>query len=80
MEEELVPLIAKLRSGTSPDTSVVAGEFDTAKQSELCNDIVKQLGFELNRGRLDVSVHPFTGGMHRLQSLCLCTALGLSVR
>lgn len=62
VEDGLVPLIAKLREGTSPDTSVIAGDFDTAAQSEVCNGIVKQLGFELNRGRLDVSVHPFTGG------------------
>ena len=62
MEDGLVPLIAKLREGAAPDTTVIAGEFDTTVQSELCNDIVKQLGFELKRGRLDVSVHPFTGG------------------
>ncbi|KAK9827502.1 hypothetical protein WJX74_006289 [Apatococcus lobatus] len=64
VEDGLVPLITKLREGTAPDTTVIAGEFDTAVQSQLCNDIVKQLGFELKRGRLDVSVHPFTGGSH----------------
>ena len=62
VEDGLVPLIAKLREGAAPDTTVIAGNFDTTVQSELCNDIVKQLGFELKRGRLDVSVHPFTGG------------------
>ncbi|KAK9857243.1 hypothetical protein WJX84_005190, partial [Apatococcus fuscideae] len=61
VEEGLVPLIAKLKNGTAPDTSVVAGQFDTEVQAELCSNIVQQLGFELKRGRLDVSVHPFTG-------------------
>ena len=76
VEDGLVPLIAKLREGAAPDTSVIAGEFDAAVQSEVCNDIVKQLGFELNRGRLDVSVHPFTGGTCFILSL---TTSGLAV-
>ena len=33
VEEELVPLVAKLRSGTAPDTSIIAGDFDTDKQN-----------------------------------------------
>lgn len=28
----------------------------------LCNKIAVALGFNLDNGRLDVSVHPFTGG------------------
>ena len=31
-------------------------------QAELCNRIAVELGFNLENGRLDVSVHPFTGG------------------
>lgn len=38
------------------------GEYDTGKQAELCNRIAVALGFDLAKGRLDVSVHPFTGG------------------
>lgn len=31
-------------------------------QAELCRRIALALGFSLEKGRLDVSVHPFTGG------------------
>lgn len=31
-------------------------------QAALCEEIAVELGFDLDCGRLDVSVHPFTGG------------------
>jgi Zn-dependent M32 family carboxypeptidase len=63
VKEGLVPLLKKIRGhGTPPDTSVLQGTFDSKSQADLCNSIAKELGFDLNKGRLDVSVHPFTGG------------------
>jgi len=47
-----------------PDNSWLRGDFDTAEQAKLCKEIVGALGFDLKKGRLDVSVHPFTGGAH----------------
>lgn len=61
----LVPLLADLRTrGTPPDSAWLKGEFDTAKQADMCREVSLALGFDLNKGRLDVSVHPFTGGSH----------------
>ena len=61
----LVPLLAEVRAhGTPPDDAWLRGEFDPEVQSKLCNDIAVALGFDLGSGRLDVSVHPFTGGTH----------------
>lgn len=63
MRDGLRPLLAAIREkGTPPDTSVLEGTFDTDAQASLCNSIAKELGFNLDCGRLDVSVHPFTGG------------------
>ncbi len=31
-------------------------------QAALCRDMAEKLGFDMGKGRLDVSVHPFTGG------------------
>lgn len=63
MRDGLRPLLAAIREkGTPPDTSVLQGTFDTDAQASLCNAIAKELGFNLDCGRLDVSVHPFTGG------------------
>jgi len=60
----LVPLIANIKSkGTAPDGSLLRGkEFDTKAQAALCEVIALDLGFDITKGRLDVSVHPFTGG------------------
>jgi len=62
----LVQLIADIRaSRTLPDTAWMrGGSFDTELQSQLCKGISIDLGFDESNGRLDASVHPFTGGAH----------------
>jgi carboxypeptidase Taq len=61
----LVPLLADLRArGKAPSDAWLKGDYDTKKQAELCHKIAVALGFSLDSGRLDVSVHPFTGGAH----------------
>ena len=61
----LVPLLAEVRArGTPPDAAWLAGDFDPEAQATLCNELAVALGFDLGAGRLDVSVHPFTGGSH----------------
>jgi len=35
-------------------------EWDPAKQAEMCKEIAQAIGFDFERGRMDVSVHPFT--------------------
>eukprot|EP00457_Paulinella_chromatophora_P002272 gb/GEZN01002276.1/.p1 GENE.gb/GEZN01002276.1/~~gb/GEZN01002276.1/.p1 ORF type:complete len:751 (-),score=111.68 gb/GEZN01002276.1/:302-2518(-) len=63
VREGLVPLLKDLdKRGKAPDNSWLSGTFDVNKQAALCNEIALDLGFDLERGRLDVSVHPFTGG------------------
>ncbi|GAX80590.1 hypothetical protein CEUSTIGMA_g8027.t1 [Chlamydomonas eustigma] len=65
VREGLVPLIAAIKSkiGTIDD-AWVKGTYETEKQAELCKQVALDLGFNLENGRLDVSVHPFTGGTH----------------
>ena len=59
----LVPLIQEIKAkGTPPDSSILQGNFDMKAQSALCHAIAVDIGFSLEQGRLDVSVHPFTGG------------------
>jgi len=61
IQKALVPLIAKvLASETQPSTVPLKGHFDITAQKELCQDIVTKLGYSLDQGRMDVSVHPFT--------------------
>lgn len=59
----LVPLLADVRArGTPPDDSWLGGDFDVGAQTALCRSLALEMGFDLARGRLDVSLHPFTGG------------------
>ena len=39
------------------------GPFPREAQLALCREVMKQLGFDFTRGRIDESVHPFCGGV-----------------
>ncbi len=39
------------------------GPFSIDTQKELCLQLMRQAGFDFNQGRLDVSAHPFCGGV-----------------
>lgn len=41
----------------------ITGRFATSKQRSLANELMKIMGFPFDRGRLDESEHPFTGGI-----------------
>jgi carboxypeptidase Taq len=41
----------------------IAGKFSKSKQKQLSLEVMKALGFPFERGRLDESEHPFTGGV-----------------
>ena len=65
IQSALVPLIQKVvASPHQPNLEPLHGtDMDIAKQQEVGTNIVKQLGFDTNKGRIDVSVHPFTSSM-----------------
>lgn len=44
-----------------PDNSIFRG-FPIDKQESFLREVVKTLGFDFSRGRIDVAVHPFCGG------------------
>ena len=64
----VVDLIQKVYAKESPvalkkgENVVSGGTFDVDTQAKLSKEIALKLGFDLEKGRLDVSVHPFTGG------------------
>jgi Zn-dependent M32 family carboxypeptidase len=61
IEKALVPLLERVRkSETKPSTAPLEGTFDIDTQKKICKEVVTQLGFDDNKGRIDVSVHPFT--------------------
>jgi carboxypeptidase Taq len=63
LKAKLVPLLKKIIAQPKVDDSILTkGKFDLATQTKLSHQIAKEIGFNTENGRLDVSVHPFTGG------------------
>lgn len=51
------------RQGARPKPLVPQGPFAVDRQRALADRVLDTLGFERDHGRLDVSLHPFTGGV-----------------
>lgn len=65
LKAELIPLIKAIKeSGYHPDTDFLSGQFPIEKQEALGRKISEEMGFQFDKGRMDVSVHPFCGGSH----------------
>jgi len=61
LRETLVPLVKKIsEKGTVVSDAALKQPFDTEKQWEIGIEGVKTIGFCLDEGRMDISVHPFT--------------------
>jgi carboxypeptidase Taq len=65
LKAELIPLIRDIQeSDYKPDASFLSGNFPVDQQEGLGRRISEEMGFAFDRGRMDVSVHPFCGGSH----------------
>ncbi len=51
------------KQGKRPDPLPLQGPFAVEAQRQVGLRFMKALGFDFNHGRLDVSLHPFTGGV-----------------
>jgi len=67
------PLFAELAAGLVPLARAIAGSAGAdappraflgshEEQKEFCRDVTARIGFDYNRGRLDLSLHPFCSG------------------
>ncbi len=65
LKETIVPLVKKIsESGTQPDTSFLFKQFPKESQKAFSHEILKQLGYDFEAGRLDETVHPFATGIN----------------
>jgi carboxypeptidase Taq len=66
LKRELVPLVRQITSAPVAERARVAGEklkgFPIAGQQTFLREVTQKLGFDYNRGRIDVSLHPFCSG------------------
>lgn len=60
LRTELVPLVAAITEIQNADDAVLHQRFDPQKQWDFGLHVVRDFGFDFNRGRQDLSTHPFT--------------------
>jgi len=61
----LAPFLVKIKKSKAPvSRDVLAGDFDVEKQKAFCTLAAKQIGYDFDAGRLDVSAHPFSTSFH----------------
>ena len=59
-----VPLVAQVRKArTKIDMRPLVGRFEPEQQRGFVQDVVTGIGIDMGRARLDVSTHPFCGGI-----------------
>ncbi len=65
LRERLVPLLQRVQaSHTAIDDRCLHQSFDEAKQVEFGRLVLTAMGYDFERGRLDLSAHPFTTSFH----------------
>ncbi|GIP32567.1 carboxypeptidase M32 [Paenibacillus sp. J2TS4] len=65
LREQVVPLVAAIqKSEHQPDTSFLRQTFDKERQRQFNLFILKEMGYDLEAGRLDETVHPFAIGLN----------------
>jgi len=66
LREKIVSLLKRIsESPNQPKTDFLFQSFNKQKQELFSLDILKQLGYDFDAGRLDETVHPFATGLNR---------------
>ncbi len=60
LRDGLIELVEKIHNAKGVDTSFLERDFPIEDQEELSRKVMTSLGYDLTRGRLDRSAHPFT--------------------
>ncbi|NTX33969.1 carboxypeptidase M32 [Myxococcus sp. CA033] len=67
LREQLIPMVGKLSGAKRQVPALFDGRrYDKDAQWRFTLRLLGDLGFDLEAGRQDVSIHPFTGGTHAL--------------
>ena len=64
--DKLVPLVSKIHNcSTQLNENAACGDFPIKMQDEFIRAVVKDMGYDFDHGRMDISAHPFTIGTGR---------------
>ncbi len=64
LKERIVPLLRQIQEKPVPDDSFLNRYYPAEKQREFCLWLAEYLGFDLDRGVIGESEHPFTTSFH----------------
>jgi len=65
LKDEIVPLVKRIsESKKKLNTDFIYKHFDMESQREFCMSTIKELGYDLDAGRLDSTVHPFATALN----------------
>ncbi|HVF84998.1 MAG TPA: carboxypeptidase M32 [Abditibacteriaceae bacterium] len=59
LKEASIPLIGRIAQQPGIDDSILARDYDGETQKAFAERVLDECGFDFNRGRQDLSVHPF---------------------
>jgi carboxypeptidase Taq len=59
LREQLVPLVKAITSQPPADDSCLRQHYPEAQQLKFCEELVRKMGYDFNRGRIDKTHHPF---------------------
>jgi len=65
---QIIPFLKKIKAAKQVDDSFLFGKFEAEKQLELGRQLLKGMGYEMSKGRLDLSTHPFSSASHPTDS------------
>ena len=60
LKSQLVPMVSSICEQPVADDSSLRQAFPKAAQLEFARNVVQRLGYDFNRGRLDLTHHPFS--------------------
>ena len=65
LRDDLVPFVDAIADAPQIDNTVLRGSYSTEKQKTFGERVLDDLGYAFDRGRQDVSAHPFTTSFSR---------------
>lgn len=68
LQKSITALLKKINSCKQVDNSCIHGKFSPEKQLQFCHTLLKAMGYDLNKGRMDISNHPFSLALHPTDS------------
>jgi carboxypeptidase Taq len=64
LRKELTPIVEAITAAPPPKDVFAGKKFDPEAQWRFTFELLEGMGFDLEAGRQDKSIHPFTGGTH----------------